>query len=167
MQMWIICVFIVAAIGSGWYYYHNHIKTVNDYILIKIIPPQKKESLFGGYEYSKPKFEFEKLPNYANDDMAVAAQKIDLNDEKEYYMEELRHEQNLADSSGRLSYEATVRMQICKEVMEQRRILVRVTHIRDFSSEEALKIIQEHWADKTLEKFIKDKDLDFAIYNID
>lgn len=158
---------VALAIAGGWYYYYNYVATVNDYVLIKITPPQQEESIFGGYTYSKPKFEFEVLPSYDNDSIAVAAQKVDFKDHQEFilhYWEELMREPTPDDRSEQIIHDA--KLKAAQEHMQQQRILVRTTHIRKFSPEEALEMIRDHWADKSLEKYAKDNKVDYAIYNI-
>lgn len=161
-----ICCIVALAIGGVWYYY-NYVATVNDYVLIKITPPQQEESLFGGYMYSKTKFEFEVLPSYDNDSSAVAAQKYDFQKHQEFmmhYWKELMREPTPEDRTEQFILDAKIKA--AQELMQQQRILVRTTHIRKFSTEEAFEMIREHWADKSLEKYAKENKIDYAIHNI-
>lgn len=126
-----------------------------------------RKSIFGGYTYSKPKFEFETLPAYKNDSIAIAVQEADFQKDQEFilhYWEELLHEPTPTNKTDKFILDAKIKA--AQEHMQQQRILVRTTHIRKFSSEEAFEMIREHWADKSLEKYAKDNKVDYAIYNI-
>lgn len=160
----LISIVIIYCIG---YYYYNYISTVNDYFLIKITPPQKEKSMFGGYSYSNPKFEFEILPTYDNDSIALAAQKADYQHHQEFtmhYWEKLMQEPIPEDRAERFILD--VKIEAAQGLMQQQWILVRTTHIRKFSPEEALEMIREHWGDKSLEKYAKDNKIDYAFFNI-
>lgn len=81
-----------------------------------------------------------------------------------HYWEELLHEPTPTNKTDKFILDAKIKA--AQEHMQQQRILVRTTHIRKFSSEEAFEMIREHWADKSLEKYAKDNKVDYAIYNI-
>lgn len=155
---------IILIITLGSLYYYFYIDTVSNYFLVKYTPPQQRESIFGGREYCDPKIEFAKLKDYANDDMAVEAETIEANHSYSWLLEEYEKELRQPKDENPIIQDA--RMNAITSMLEEQRFLIRTTHIRKFSAEEALKMIQEHWADQSLEDYAKSNKIEVAIYNI-
>lgn len=155
---------IVLIIAAGGLYYYFNIDTVSHYFLVKYTPPQPRESIFGGREYSDPKFEFAQLKDYANDDIAVEAETMEAKHSYSWLLQEYEKELRQPKEDNPIIQDA--RMNAITSMLEEERILIRTTHIRRFSAEEALKMVQEHWADKSLEDYAKSNKIEVAVYSI-
>lgn len=153
---------LLIAGGSAYYYYF--VDTVDNYFLIKFTPPQPRESIFGGREYSDPKFEFEILKEYPNDETAIQDQTKEAQHSYTWLLEEYEKELKLPKEDNPIIQNA--RINAITSMLEEERILVRTTHIRRFDAEEALDMIREHWADKSLEDYAKSNKVDVAVYPI-
>lgn len=155
---------IVLIIAAGSLYYYFYIDTVSNYFLVKYTPPQPRESVFGGREYSDPKIEFAQLKDYANDDMAVEAETTDAKHSYSWLLQEYEKELRQPKEDHPIIQDA--RMNAITSMLEEERFLIRTTHIRKFSAEEALNMLQEHWADKSLEDYAKSNKIEIKIYSI-
>lgn len=155
---------VVIIIAAGGLYYYFYIDTVSNYFLVKYTPPQPRESIFGGREYSDPKIEFEQLKDYANDDIAVEAETKEAKHSYSWLLQEYEKELRQPKDDNPIIQDA--RMNAITSMLEGERFLIRTTHIRKFSAEEALKMLQEHWADKSLEDYAKSNKIEVAVYCI-
>ena len=164
-----VIIFIVSTVSlililGGWAYYYYYIDTVDNYFLIKFTPPQPRESIFGGREYSDPKFEFEMLKDYPDDDTAIQDQTKEAQNTYTWLLDEYEKELKLPKDDNPIIQNA--RINAITSMLEEERILVRTTHIRKFDAEEALDMIREHWADKSLDDYAKSNRVDVAVYPI-
>lgn len=155
---------VVIIIAAGGLYYYFYIDTESNYFLVKYTPPQPRESIFGGREYSDPKIELEQLKDYANDDIAVEAETKEAKHSYSWLLQEYEKELRQPKDDNPIIQDA--RMNAITSMLEEERFLIRTTHIRKFSAEEALKMLQEHWADKSLEDYAKSNKIEVAIYSI-
>ncbi len=155
---------IVLIIATGCLYYYFYIDTVSNYFLVKYIPPQPRESMFGGYEESDPKFDFSQLKDYENDSIAVEAQTKEAKHSYSYFENEYEKELRQPKEENPIIQDARMKAIISK-LMEER-YLIRITHIRKFSAEEALKMIQKHWADESLKDYAKSNKIEVEVYLI-
>lgn len=160
----VVSLVLLTVIASCWAYYY-YVETVNDYVLIKVTPPDREESIFRGYTYSKPKFEFEALPNYKSDDEAVAEQTHKAKENQKWLLSHYEEELTEANKEPNPIIK-DARIKAYQFLMSESRILIRSTHIRKFSANEAFQMVIDHWADKSLEDYAKSKKIDVAVYNI-
>lgn len=98
-------------------------------MLIKVTPPEREESIFGGYTYSEPKFEFEALPNYKSDDEAVADLTHKVQETQEWLLYHFEEELTEANKESDPIIRDT-RIKAYQSLMSEYRILIRSTHIR-------------------------------------
>lgn len=159
-----VLIAILLIITAGGLYYYFYIDTVSNYFLVKYTPPQPRESIFGGREYSDPKFEFAQLKDYASDDNALEAETSEAKHTYSWLLKEYEKELRQPKEDNPIIQDA--RINAITSMLEEERFLIRTTHIRKFSAEEALKMVQEHWADKSLEDYAKSNKIEVAIYSI-
>lgn len=57
-------------------------------------------------------------------------------------------------------------MNTITSMLEEEWFLIHTTHIIKHSTEEALKMVQEHWADKSLEDYAKSNIVEVAMHSI-
>lgn len=155
---------IVILGGCGYYYYYYYVETVDNYVLIKYTPPQPRESIFGGLEYTDPKFEFKILEDYPDDETAIREQSEEAKQSYIWLLEEYKQEIEHPEDDDPSMHSARINAII--SLLDEERILVRTTHIRKFSADEALDMIGKHWADKSLEDYAKSNKIELAIYPI-
>ena len=162
---YIIIISAIVIVGvCGFLYYYFCIDTVNTYVLLKYTPPKREESIFGGYTYTKPDFEFEKLPDYKTDDEAVDDQKEKALNSHEFYLKKYQEELEHPTEDNDVIRKA--RLNACESLLTEQRILIRTTHTRRFNAEEALQMVIDHWTDKSLEEYAKSKKIEVAIYQL-
>lgn len=155
---------IFLIIAAGGLYYYFYIDTVTNYYLVKYTPPQPRKSIFGGYEYSNPQIEFLQLEDYSSDKLAVEAETSEAKESYSWLLEEYEKESLQPEDDNSIIQDA--RMSAITSMLEEERFLIRTTHIRKFSAEEALKMIQKHWADKSLEDYAESNKIEIAVYSI-
>lgn len=151
-------------IAAGVLYYYFYINTVSNYFLVKYTPPQPRESIFGEFEYTDSKLEYLQLENYSSDNMALETEATEAKHSYSWLLKEYEKELRQPNKDNPIIQNA--RMNAIRSMLEEERFLIRTTHIRKFSAEEALKMIQEHWADKSLEDYAKSNKIEVAVYCI-
>lgn len=161
----IFAIILIAGTATGaWAYYYYNVEKVNNYYLITYTPPYERESIFGEIEYTKPEFEYKALLNYSSDESAIKAQTKEAKHRYTWLLQELERELKHPTEKELILQKAKV--DAITSALQEERILIRITHIRNFDSEEAFKMICDHWADKTLSNYAKSKKIDVAVYEI-
>ena len=161
-QIILISLVTLCILLGGWIYYF-YIATVNDYFLVKFIPPQKERSILGTVQYSKPKVKVDQV-FYENDETAVEKEtEVAVHS---YERRLARYEQELQNPSYSEPWAEEVMLQVRREALEEMRYLIRVTHTRSFGAQQGLEMIIEHWPDKSLKEAMESEKIEVEIFNI-
>lgn len=169
IQWVVLAVCVIGCVIGIWAYYYNCVQTVTDYTLIKYTPGEEEPSIFGGMTTSAPEVEIESLKKYSSDEAAIKDQNKAFVEHIKFSREELPKlivkENKTTDNIERLTYAANVKA--CERLSREERSLLRLTHTRNFKSEdffnELPSLCAKPWK---LDEYIKSHKLDVAVYTL-
>lgn len=175
---YITCIVLVICLFAGfkWYknhqedqynYQYNNVETVDYYYLLSYTPPRERyDKFFGRNSYTDPKVKIEPIKeSYESEEDAFKGQMDELTHRSEYLNE--YYDKTLAELKEKPNdIKVTTMMEAIINMLHEEHFLVRLTHVRSFDPEEALKMIKEHWRDGELEEYAEKNKLDYSIQRL-
>ena len=130
---------ILCVVAAGWFYYYQFVEEVTDRYLVKYSLPHRNEGVYGSY-MTNPKMEFVNLPQYESDSDAVKKETIEAESYKERILEKFKND----DFSDGDEFRNTARRNAYMNILDENRMVISLTHIRNMDAKKALEIIKEH-----------------------
>lgn len=155
---------IILIVGGVYYYYHNYVQVVTEYYRITYTPAQKISGSFGGYHYSNPKTEIDKL-SFPSDSIAIEKENSEAKRSFKAYsskFEEILRSPEPTDEIERITFSA--RVEAYKELLTMRYWLIISKHTRNFNAEDIFNFIkQKGFNKKELERYAENNKINVQI----
>lgn len=145
-------------------------KVENDYYRISIRLPRVAKGMLDSH-ITDGKVDIDKLPRYENDSAAIADELQRSNDFDKMCIDSTRKYVSIQSKAGNGTieyYKADAHIEVYAELLEERRILMRISHKRDYDPTEFLGIISEEgrcYSEKA-RQYIENNKIDVAFYPI-
>lgn len=173
-SFYIACIALVICLFVGFKLYknyhesqYNNVETVDYYYLLSYTPPRERyDKFFGRNSYTDPKVKIEPIKeSYESEEDAFKGQMDELTHRSEYLNE--YYDKTLAELKEKPNdVKTSAMMEAIIDKLHEEHFLVRLTHVRSFDPEEALKMIKEHWRDGELEEYAQKNKLDYSIQRL-
>lgn len=159
---------LLCILGGFSYYKINYLDTVTEYYKLTYIPPMENTSSFGYDNYTKPKFEIQRVTDYINDSIAVVAETKKEESSQKFYNKKKKEFYDIKRSDD-VTKELTrmAKIEAVNELTNRQITILRFTHRRGYNNQNLLSYIKSYNGSRDgLKKFCDKNKIEYAIYPI-
>lgn len=167
----IVVLAIIAIFGSYKYYQYNYVELLTDYYQLTYTSPIEKRGLFGQIEYTDPKFDFKRLPDYKDGNTAVRHLRSELRSSRSFYLEAYhkaakRSTKDDVDKMTQMS-EITAAKELIDKIDNSTYIVLAFSHPRSYDNEDFLKALKKYGMNmRKLTEFCTEHKLKATYYEV-
>lgn len=167
----IVILVIAAAIGGYKYYEYNYVELVADYYKTSVTMPIVKTGLYGDKQLSKPKFSFERMPDFRSDSNAVVYLRKDLQSTKKFYSDTYSQLLKEHPKDEMKQFTLLAKKEAASEKLQELDnsiyTVIAFYHPRSYDNEDVIKVIQKYGMDLTkLTEFCEKHNLKAYFYQV-